>query len=257
MSYQPITTMGQSNKITNKLFRLRRIIAVLFIGLVLPSTVGAVNNTAEEVSPPERQKIFEKFMGLTKGYHSITAAVHQEKQLSLLGEKIYIDGIVTMKKPNMLRWDIVKPAKSITVIDGKEMTVYHPEAKEAQVYTLSGNLIARNTLRFFTTALSGSLSEMEKSFSVNISRKEGEIVIKLIPLSKIAGRYLSSIIVYYKEETGLPLGFEMTTPKGDKTVTRLSNITVNPEIDTGTFSIELPKDVWITNSLEQDKDTWE
>lgn len=229
----------------------------LFICLVFSTTVEALNNIAQKVSSTERQEIFEKFKELTKDYHSITATVHQEKQLLLLGEKVHIDGFVTMKKPNMLRWDIVKPAKSITVIDGKEMTVYHPEVKEAQVYTLSGNLIARNTMRFFSAALSGSLSELEKSFTINMFREDKKIVLKLIPLSRMARRYLSAIFIYYEEETGLPLGFEMTTPKGDKTVTRLSNLTVNPEIKPGTFKIELPEDVWITNSVEDDEDIWE
>lgn len=236
--------MLKIRKINNRLFY-----TVLFMCLVFSTSVDA-NNIAQEVSSAERQKILEKIMELTKDYHSITATVHQEKQLSLLGEKIQVDGVVTLKKPNMLRWDIVKPYKSITVVDGKEMTVYYPDIKEAQIYALSGNLIARNTMRFFTTTLSGSLSEMGKEFAVSMYRKEGEIILKLIPLSKIVGRYLSEIFIYYDEETGLPLGFEMSTPKGDKTVTRLSNITVNPEIKTENFKIKLPDGVWITNRLE-------
>ena len=33
----------------------------------------------------------------------------------------------------------------------------------------------------------------------------------------MVGKYLSSIIIYYDGDTGLPHGFEMTTPKSDKT----------------------------------------
>ncbi|HJW85980.1 MAG TPA: hypothetical protein VJ440_05035, partial [Candidatus Brocadiaceae bacterium] len=42
--------------------------------------------------------------------------------------------------------------------------------------------------------------------------------LKLTPLSKMVGKYLSSIIIYYDGDTGLPHGFEMITPKSDKTV---------------------------------------
>lgn len=73
----PSITMRQSNKITNNCI----IFAVLFIGLVLPFPIDTVNSTVKKVSPAERQEIFKKFMELTKGYHSITATVHQEKQL--------------------------------------------------------------------------------------------------------------------------------------------------------------------------------
>ena len=50
---------------------------------------------------------------------------------------------------------MVSPGKSITVIDGEEMTVYYPESKEAQMYSLSDNMTARNTMKFFSTTMWG------------------------------------------------------------------------------------------------------
>ncbi len=69
---------------------------------------------------------------LHKDMHSIFASVSQEKQLAALKKKVVVEGTVTMAKPNMLKWDVVKPERSVTVIDGETMTVYHPDIKEAQ-----------------------------------------------------------------------------------------------------------------------------
>lgn len=223
----------------------------LLIGFFLSPSIEASSYIEQGVSSADKQRIFERLTELSKDTDSITATINQEKQLSLLKEKICIDGTVIMKKPNMFRWDIVKPDKSIIAVDGETMTVYHPEIKEAQVYNLIGNLIARNTMRFLTITMWGSLNEIEKNFTFNILRKEDEIIFKLAPVSKMISRYLSSIIIHYEEKTGFPRGFEITTPKGDKTVTRLSNIKINPEIKTGTFKIKLPEDVRITNNFEQ------
>ena len=223
----------------------------LLIGFFLSASIEASSYIEQGVSSADKQRIFERLTELSKDTDSITATINQEKQLSLLKEKICIDGTVIMKKPNMFRWDIVKPDKSIIAVDGETMTVYHPEIKEAQVYNLIGNLIARNTMRFLTITMWGSLNEIEKNFTFYILRKEDEIIFKLAPVSKMISRYLSSIIIHYEENTGFPRGFEITTPKGDKTVTRLSNIKINPEIKTGTFKIELPEDVRITNNFEQ------
>ncbi|OHB37200.1 MAG: hypothetical protein A2099_04365 [Planctomycetes bacterium GWF2_39_10] len=223
----------------------------LLIGFFLSPSIEASSYIEQGVSSADKQRIFERLTELSKDTDSITATINQEKQLSLLKEKICINGTVIMKKPNMFRWDIVKPDKSIIAVDGETMTVYHPEIKEAQVYNLIGNLIARNTMRFLTITMWGSLNEIEKNFTFNILRKEDEIIFKLVPVSKIISRYLSSIIIHYEEKTGFPRGFEITTPKGDKTVTRLSNIKINPEIKTGTFKIKLPEDVRITNNFEQ------
>lgn len=219
-------------------------------GFIFSSSLKASTHVAQEVTLSDKKRIFERLRELTKDTDSITATVNQEKQLSLLKEKVCIDGTVIMKKPNMFRWDIAKPDKSVIAIDGETMTVYHPEIKEAQVYNLTGNLIARNTMRFLTMTMWGSLTEIEKNFTMDILRQGDEIIFHLEPLSEMIGRYLSSIIIYYDEETGFPRSFEIITSKGDKTVTRLSNIKINPEVKTGTFKIKLPEDIRITNNLE-------
>lgn len=224
---------------------------VLFLNLFFLTPLYATSNTLEEIPSADRQNIVSKLTEFAKDTQTIAANVTQEKQLSLLKEKVCLSGSVLMKKPNMFRWDMVKPDKSIMVIDGELMTIYHPDVKEAQMFNLSGNPIASNTVKFFTTILWGSLTEIEKKFLVTLFRKDNELVFKLTPLSKIVGRYLSSILIYYDEKTGVPQGFEMITPKGEKTVTRFSNIKINPEIKADIFKLKLPKDVCITNNPEQ------
>lgn len=221
--------------------------------LVFPFSVFAfTDDSLHEIYSDEKQEILKRINAFQKSIHSIRSTVDQEKQLSVMKEKIRVEGTVIMAKPNMLRWETVKPQKSITVIDGSTMTVFYPDEKEAQVYPLSENFMARNTMNFFTTALGGDVSEMEKRFAVNMYRKDSEIFFKLTPLSKIVGRYLSSLIICYDEPTGLPKGFEVTTTKGDRTVTTLADIKSNYETDPEVFRIKLPDDVRITNQVESD-----
>lgn len=224
--------------------------ALFFISLTSSVPASASNNDLQEIPVAERQEILEKMKSLQKTVHAISASVVQEKQLSALKKKVTIEGTVTMAKPNMLRWDIAKPEKSLTVIDGETMTVYHPDVKEAQVYTLAENLIACNTMNFFAAAM-GSLEEMEKKFSVNVFHNGSEIILKLSPLSSIVRKYLSTIVIHYNELTGLPQEFETMTPKGDRIVTKLKNIKTNPELKLDTFKIKLPENVWITNKFEE------
>ncbi|MBI5025659.1 MAG: outer membrane lipoprotein carrier protein LolA [Nitrospirae bacterium] len=217
---------------------------------LLHNSAIASNNAIREVAAEEKQKIFERLKELQKGIHSMHATVSQEKQLSVLKKKIQLKGTIIMAKPNMLRWEVTMPEKSITVIDGETMTMYHPDVREAQVYNLSEDFVARNTMSFFATAMGGNLNEMEKKFTVTVFCNDGKIVLKLIPLSSIAKKYLSDITVYYDEVTGLPGGFEVTTPKGDRTITKLADIKINPEIRPDTFELKLPANVWITNKVE-------
>lgn len=225
---------------------------LLILILAFPFAIAASDDPFKEISGDEKQEILKRIGALQKDIHSICSSVSQEKMLSAMKDRIHVEGLVIMAKPNMLRWETVKPQKSITVIDGRTMTVYFPDEKEAQVYTLSENIIARNTMSFFSTAMGGDLSEMEKRFTVNMFRGDKGIIFKLTPLSKIAGRYISSLIINYDEATGLPMGFEITTAKGDRTVTTLSDIQSNYGTDPGIFKIKLPDDVTITNQFEMD-----
>ncbi|MBI5409537.1 MAG: outer membrane lipoprotein carrier protein LolA [Nitrospirae bacterium] len=227
----------------------------LILILTFPLSIKASGNLLHELPADERQEIFGKLNALQKSINSIHASATQEKRLSAMKEEIRVEGMVVMAKPNLLRWDTARPQKSVTVTDGRTMTVYYPDIKEAQVYSLSENIIARNTMSFFTTAMGGDLGdlkELEKRFTVNIFRSEDGLLFKLTPLSKMAGKYLASLVIKYDETTGLPKGFEVTTPKGDKTVTKLTDIKINPEISPETFSIKLPDDAVITNKFETD-----
>ncbi len=231
--------------IRNYLF-LSVFLTALFI---VPSIYAS--NVVRDISPAEKQSILEKLRKLQKDIHSIKAVVNQEKQLSLLKKNIYVEGTVTLKKPYMLRWDTFKPNRSTIVVDGEIMVVYYPEVKEAQVFSLSENMVARNTINFFSTVMWGSISEMERKFNVNMFRKGDEIIFELIPLSKTISRYLLSFIIFYDYKTGLPNGFTVTTPKGDRTITKVTNMKINPEVAPETFQLKLPKDVWITNKPEE------
>lgn len=238
----------------SKTKRIRGLLLFLLLSqiLVWVFSVGASNNTSVELSSDEKKKIFERLQILQKEVHSLHASVRQTKQLAALKKRVDIEGKVSLLKPNLLRWEVSKPERSVTVVDGEMMTVYHPDLKEAQVYALSEHLIARNTMSFFTTAMGSSLLEMEKTFSVSVFRDADGIAFRLEPHSKMAQKYLSHIVIYYDEGTGLPKSFEVVTPKGDKTVTRLTDIKTNPELGPETFKLRLPKDTWVTNQLEPD-----
>lgn len=230
---------------------IRHLLIICFIVFVNPVVFSTLVAAQDVVSSEEKQIIFEKLHGLTQNIITLTATVNQEKQLRLLKKPVYINGIITLKKPNMFRWDVFKPDKSVIASDGESMTVYHPDIKEAQVYDLVGNPTARHTMNFFVTIMGGAFDEIKKQFLVEILRNKDEIVLKLSPLSKMVGRYLSYIVINYDETTGLPYEFEMNTPKGDKTVTSFSHIKINPEISTEFFKIRLSDDVKITNLPER------
>lgn len=174
---------------------------------------------------------------------AIKATVIQDKTLVQLKEPVHVEGTVILEKQGMLRWEARVPEKSVTIIDRDTIRIYYPDDGEAEIHKLSDHFIARSTMTFFGSVMWGTMEDMEKRFIVSVRQSGGELLFELEPRSKIVSRYLSSIVIYYSSQTGMPRGFEVTTPRGDRTVTRIEELTVNPEIAADTFTLKLPSDV--------------
>jgi len=217
---------------------------------ILLSTFPASGGSGLEPISSDKYEILKKIKNQHEHTHSIKATVYQDKILTALKQPLHIKGSIILQMPGLLRWETSVPEKSVMVIDRKAITQYYPDAKEAEIHKLSDNFIARNTMSFFTSVMWGALEEMDKKFNVTISGEKDEIIVELIPLSKMVSKYLSSVVIFYSESTGMPQGFEVTTPQGDKTVTRLEDIEMDPEIGEETFKLKMPADVYVRDYTE-------
>jgi outer membrane lipoprotein carrier protein len=226
------------------------LISLLLLFFIVPAPAEAAAYGSSRTQRDERRdSAFETIKALQKDIHALSATIHQEKKHAILKDTIYVKGKIFLEKPGLLRWEASAPERSITVVDGTMLTVYYPDMKEAEQYKLSEHFLARNTMGFLSSVMWGSLEELEKQFSLNINGTSGKIVFMLRPLSGIVQRYLSSVRIIYDRRTGLPLSFEVVTPRGDRTLTILTDVKVNPVLEKELFHIRLPKDVLITNNL--------
>lgn len=217
------------------------IIVALSILIIIPLfTITASGGPSPAFEPGEvLQRIREKH----KDIYAIRATVYQDKDLAALKDRVHVEGTIILEKPGMLRWEAHAPEKSVTIIDRDTMQVYYPDDKVAEIHKLSDQFIARSTMTFFGSVMWGDMENMEKRFAVSVHQEGEDLLIQLKPRSKIVSRYLSSVMIRYDNKTGMPKGFEMTTPKGDRTVTTLKNLQIDPEIGADAFVLKLSPDV--------------
>jgi outer membrane lipoprotein-sorting protein len=221
-----------------------------------PALPAQLADSDAAASPEDKIKITLRIKTLQSGIDAVSARVYQTKHLSLLKKAIESEGTVTIRKtPRRLIWEILKPERTITAIDDNTITIYKPIEKEADIYDIESNIAAKQSMAFFSSSMWGDLSEMEKRFKVDIYIKKGIIIYKLAPISEMIMRYLTSIVIYFDETTGIPAGFELTTPKGDRHITSLRDVKTNPRLGTDTFNLRLPKDVWIRDHTKPDENT--
>ncbi|HDY86576.1 MAG TPA: outer membrane lipoprotein carrier protein LolA [bacterium] len=226
------------------------LLVISFFYILLPRPAVQGDSSLKSISS-EKHAILESIKKKHKKTHSIKASVYQEKNLMALNKPVHVQGSVILEKSGMLRWEAVTPEKSIMIINRKTITMYYPDAKEAEIRRLSDNFIAQNTMSFFSSVMWGALDEMEKRFAVDISYNNDEVIVELTPLSKMVSRYLSSVIIFYNKQNGMPQGFEVKTPKGDRTITKLADIEVDPDINSDTFKLKIPADVIVRDFTKQ------
>lgn len=200
------------------------------------------------ISGAERDRWFEEVRERRKGITGLSAAVVQRKRDPLLKNEAVSRGTLSFRKPASLRWEVESPEKRIVVMDGRTVTTYYPKRKEAERRDMRDDFASGAALGFFESGISASLPELERRFQVDLFRSENEVVLRLIPRSKMLSRVIASIRISQDPVEGMPRRMVVEGTRGDRTETTFSGVTLNPEFPPGTFSLRLGPEVRVTET---------
>ena len=206
----------------------------------------------QPLSKGETLLAIEKIQGLQENIDSFKARVFQNKKTNLFREEINTVGDITVKKPNLLYWEVEKPEKAIIVVDGEKIWIYHPELKEVQRLFLSQNFTARYAMKFFSSSIKETLKRIEKKFHLVVYDDSVNYLLELKPRSKLTKKYLSLIHIWIRKKDGIPVRFETMGKKKSHTVTIFKNVTINPKIEKDLFLFKIPKGVKVLSEDEDD-----
>lgn len=212
-------------------------------------------NLAEEAVPggktlsgAERDRWFEEDRKRQKEITGLSAAVVQRKRDPLLKDEAVSRGKLSFRKPASLRWEVESPERRIVVMDGRTVTNYYPKRKEAERRDMQDDFASSATLGLFESGISSSLPELERRFQVDLSRSDNEVVLRLIPRSKMLSRVIASIRIHQDPVEGSPRRIVVEGARGDRTETTFSGVTLNPEFPPDTFSLRLGPEVRVTET---------
>ncbi len=228
--------------------------AVYFTFPAFADNANEVVSLGKPLDNKEMAEAVNRIKDIQKGIDSISATVYQRKKTPLLKKDILTEGAVTLKKPNLLYWDVAKPERITIIADGSIMWVYHPDLKEAQKYILSEQFMARQTMEFFSSAITMSIEEAGKRFDIAAYNSDNSFVFAMKPKSGIVKKYLSAIYIWYRHDEAVPYKFEVIGRNENATITELKDVKLNPSIKENAFRFDVPKDVTITNLENETKE---
>jgi len=234
----------------------RWIVSAILLALLLAPRPNLAEETVpggKTISGAERDRWFEEVRERQKGVTGLIAAVVQRKRDPLLKDEAVSRGKLSFRKPASLRWEVESPEQTVMVMDGQTMTTYYPARKEAERRDMRDDFASRAALGFFESGISASLPELERRFHVDLFRSDNQVVLRLIPRSKMLSRAVASIRIHQDPLEGGARRIVVEGARGDRTETTFSGVTLNPDFPPDTFVLRLGPEVRVTETGGPDR----
>lgn len=237
-----------------------RIVPTAILALLLVPLLVFADDPVPPVPPgkvmpaAERARWFEETRERQKGINGLSAAVTQRKRHPLLKEEAVSEGKLSFRKPGALRWEVEKPERMVVVVDSGTMTTYYPLRREAERRDVRDNIASRTAMEFLESGIFLSPTELGRRFHVDLFRGDSQVVLRLIPRSKMLSRSIASIQIVQDAVGGLPKRIVVQGTKGDRTETTFSGVAINPAFPPDTFTLRLGTEVRVTEAGRPEKD---
>jgi outer membrane lipoprotein-sorting protein len=199
---------------------------ILLFSLCLCSSLFIISVHADQHT--ELNKIIKK----QKAIKTLSAGFTQEKHSTMLKDPLISGGSFLYKAPDKVAWIYTDQIQIVS--DGKELTVYYEQLKEAEIVP------AKNS--FIRLPLSFNLWELRQYFRLDLSVKKSGYIVTLVPIdeSSIISKMIITLL-----DNGVPDTVEMLEKGGDKSIIRFKEQKVNKDVADKIFDLDLPKDTVI------------
>lgn len=168
-----------------------------------------------------------------KNISSIKSSFAQEKNLSMLSEKIVSQGKFWFKREQKVRIEYEKPFRYLLLINGDQILI-RDDQKESKMSAHSNKLFQQIN-RIIVDCLSGSILE-NKDFAPKVFQSDKMYLLEMSPVAKGIKEFFQTIIVLVNKEDWSVTSIQMNEPGGDNTIIRFSDKALNQKLDDTLFT---------------------
>ncbi|MBI3520721.1 MAG: outer membrane lipoprotein carrier protein LolA [Bacteroidetes bacterium] len=177
----------------------------------------------------------QKIESMSKATTSIEADFVQEKNLSMMSEKIISKGHFVFKKENLLRWEYVTPSRYLIVIN-KEKIIIKDEKKTSK-YDMNSNKVFKEINDIMLSCVQGTIFKSNK-FKTGYFENEKFYKLELTPQVKNMKETFKKINLYFDKTVTSVAKMEMIENNEDLTSLDFSNKKLNAPIAETIFTVK-------------------
>ena len=167
--------------------------------------------------------------------NTIESNFTQEKNLSMLSEKIISKGHFCFKKTNLLRWEYLSPTAYLIVINKDK--IYIKDGKKVSKYDTNSNKMFKGINDMMLNSVQGNVLN-NKDFKMTYLENEKFYLVEMTPKAKEMKEYMKSISMYFDKQDYTVSKIRMTELSDDYTAIEFSNKKINETIADTQFVVK-------------------
>jgi outer membrane lipoprotein-sorting protein len=207
---------------------------ILMMGvLVATASVKAQYTGYSPVADPAKFKT--NFSAATQKILSVKSDFVQEKNLSMLSEKITSKGKFWFKKENMVRMEYSHPYPYLMILNKDK--VFIKDGKKENTVSARSNKLFQQINRIMIDCMQGTAFN-NPDFKTRAFENKSTSLVELTPVTKGLKELFNNINVVVDNKDFSVLSIEMQELSGDNTVIRFTNKELNAALPDSLFTIK-------------------
>ena len=208
-----------------------RSLGILIVILHTALSVGHAQSFTPVSDPAAIQK---KIADVSHTTNSIKSDFVQEKNLSMISEKVVSKGLFYFKKNNKVRLEYTKPFKYLMVINNGKI-LFKDDEKSTQM-DMHKSKMFQEVNNIIINCVQGTVFSCNE-FHVTISESATQVLLDMQPASKNLKEFFKNILVLLDKRDYTALKITMNEVSGDNTIINFTNKEINGSIDDGLFAV--------------------
>ncbi|MBS1598024.1 MAG: outer membrane lipoprotein carrier protein LolA [Bacteroidetes bacterium] len=176
----------------------------------------------------------DQFSAASQKINTIQSDFTQEKNLSMLSEKILSKGKFWFRKESLVRMEYNQPFKYLMILNNGK--VYIKDAQKENTVAASSNKLFRQINNIMIDCMKGSALS-NPDFVSRIFEGAQSYLVELTPTSKNLKDFFQHINIVVDKKDFTATNIEMYEPGGDNTIIHFNNKQLNATIPETLFAI--------------------
>lgn len=158
----------------------------------------------------------------------------QEKNLSVLAEKIISQGHFCFRRENNIRWEYTQPYKYLIIISNGQL--YTRDERNRKVYDIESNRMFSEMNKFIGGCIRGDILKDEEQYSSEFLESADHYLVKLVPKNEKMRQMLNEVHIRFDKKDFTVASIMMLESGEDYTKIDFVNKKLNTGIPIEKFS---------------------